>query len=86
MPIARATAFSQVDLARENAAEADERVATEHANLSAAQHRVERDEALDQLPRQALVEARRRQVSGVPLKNEFGALGGPSEELSPPRL
>jgi membrane fusion protein, multidrug efflux system len=46
VPIVRASAFSQLAVARENASEAEERVAAEQANLSVAEHRVERDVAV----------------------------------------
>jgi len=46
VPITRATAFSQLDVAREDTSEAEERVAAEEANLSVAEHRVEHDAAV----------------------------------------
>jgi membrane fusion protein (multidrug efflux system) len=46
VPITRATAFSQLDAAREDSSEAEERVAAEEANLSVAEHRVEHDAAV----------------------------------------
>jgi membrane fusion protein, multidrug efflux system len=44
--ITKVNAFSQLDVARENASEAEERVAAESANLSVAEHRVVQDAAV----------------------------------------
>ncbi len=66
IPIIQASAFSQLALAKASESEANENVAAEEANLTAAQHRVEQDAAI-----YARAERDRQRYQGLVEKHEI---------------